>query len=174
MTADLLASGEAAFRETAPGRLTIDLGALADNWRALAKLAAPGRTAAVVKGDAYGVGLDKAGPALWSAGARVFFVAHSTEGIAARHILPSEAAIVVLNGLESGADPADYAEHGLKPAIGSEEELERWACAAQALRPGNSLRASSRHRDEAARLRVARRPSRAPWTGTARRAAPNC
>src|SRR5271165_2683701 len=130
MTADLLASGEAASRGTAPGRLTIDLGALADNWRALAKLAAPGRTAAVVKADAYGIGLENAGPVLWSAGARVFFVAHSTEGIAARHILPKEAAIVVLNGLEGGADPADYAEHGLQPAIGSEEELERWASAA--------------------------------------------
>ncbi len=131
MTADLLATGETASGETAPGRLTIDLGALADNWRALAELAAPGRTAAVVKADAYGIGLDKAGPALWSAGARVFFVAHSTEGIAARRILPKEAAIVVLNGLESGADPSDYAEHGLKPAIGSEEELERWARAAR-------------------------------------------
>ena len=31
------------------------------------------------------------------------------------------------HGLESGADPADYVEHSLAPAIGGEEELERWS-----------------------------------------------
>jgi alanine racemase len=111
----------------APGRLTIDLGALADNWRTLARRASPGRCAAVVKANAYGIGLAEAAPALWGAGARVFFVAHLTEGIAARRALPAEAQIYVLNGLESGADPADYIEHRLAPAIGSEEELERWS-----------------------------------------------
>ena len=112
--------------EAAPGRLTIDLAALADNWRTLARRAAPGRCAAVVKADAYGIGLDRAGPALWAAGARTFFVAHLSEGFAARRILPEEAEIYLLNGLEAGADPADYAAHRLKPAIGSAEELSRW------------------------------------------------
>ncbi len=109
-----------------PGRLAIDLGALADNWRALARIAAPGRAGAVVKADAYGIGLEKAAPALWAAGARVFFVAQFGEGVAARRLLP-EAEIYILNGLEAAADPGDYAEHRLKPAIGSEEELRRWS-----------------------------------------------
>jgi alanine racemase len=126
MTADSLALGSAAPL-TAPGRLTIDLGALADNWRMLARRAAPGRCGAVVKADAYGIGLDKAAPALWSAGARVFFVAQFGEGLAARRILPEEAAIYVLNGLERDADPADYVAHRLTPAIGSAEELARWS-----------------------------------------------
>jgi alanine racemase len=112
---------------SAPGRLTIDLGALADNWRALARRAAPGRCAAVIKANAYGTGVSEAAPALWAAGARVFFVAHFNEGIAARQALPAEAQIYVLNGLESGADPADYAEHRLAPVIGSEGELQRWS-----------------------------------------------
>jgi alanine racemase len=112
---------------SAPGRLTIDLGALADNWRDLARRAAPGRCAAVVKANAYGTGVSEAAPALWAAGAPVFFVAHFSEGIAARRVLPAEAAIYVLNGLESGADPADYVEYRLAPAIGGEEELERWS-----------------------------------------------
>jgi alanine racemase len=111
----------------AAGRLTIDLGALADNWRDLARRAAPGRSAAVVKANAYGTGVSEAAPALWGAGARVFFVAHFSEGIAARRVLPAEAAIYVLNGLESGAEPADYVEHRLAPAIGGEEELKRWS-----------------------------------------------
>jgi alanine racemase len=41
--------------------------------------------------------------------------------------MPAEAQIYVLNGLESGADPSDYAEHGLAPVIGGEEELARWS-----------------------------------------------
>jgi alanine racemase len=116
--------------EQAPGRLTIDLGALADNWRALARRAAPGRSAAVVKANAYGIGLAEAAPALWAAGARVFFVAHLSEGLASRRLLPAEAAIYVLNGLERGAEPADYAERGLAPVIGGEEELARWSASA--------------------------------------------
>ena len=112
--------------DSAPGHLTIDLGALASNWRTLARLAARAECAAVVKANAYGIGLDRAGPALWAAGARTFFVAHFAEGLAARRFLP-EAEIYVLNGLEAGADPADYAAHRLKPALGSEEEVSRWA-----------------------------------------------
>jgi alanine racemase len=111
----------------APVRLRIDLSALADNWRDLARRAAPGRCAAVVKANAYGTGVSEAAPALRAAGARVFFVAHFSEGIAVRRVLPAEAAIYVLNGLESGADPSDYAEHRLAPAIGGEEELTRWS-----------------------------------------------
>ncbi len=112
---------------SAPVRLRIDLTALAGNWSALARRAAPGRCAAVIKANAYGTGVSEAAPALWAAGARVFFVAHFNEGIAARRALPAEALIYVLNGLESGAKPADYVEHRLAPAIGGEEELERWS-----------------------------------------------
>jgi alanine racemase len=112
---------------SAPGRLTIDLGALADNWRALARRAAPGRCAAVVKANAYGTGLAEAAPTLWDAGARTFFVAHFSEGLVARRVLPAAATIYVLNGLESGADPEDYAQHRLAPVVGGEEELERWS-----------------------------------------------
>ncbi len=120
---------------SAPGLLTIDLAALADNWRKLAIRAAPGRCAAVVKANAYGIGLDQAAPALWAAGARVFFVAHLGEGFAARRLLPEEAEVYVLNGLEAGADPADYADHRLKPVIGGEGELERWSTLAKTRRP---------------------------------------
>jgi alanine racemase len=112
---------------SAPVRLRIDLGALADNWRILARRAAPGRCAAVVKANAYGIGLSEAAPVLWGAGARVFFVAHLNEGTAARRALPAEAVVYVLNGLESGADPADYVEYRLAPVIGGEEELARWS-----------------------------------------------
>ncbi|HTZ65977.1 MAG TPA: alanine racemase [Roseiarcus sp.] len=112
---------------SAPGRLAIDLGALGHNWRELARRAAPGRCAAVVKANAYGIGISEAAPALFAAGARVFFVAHLNEGLTARATLPPEAQIYVLNGLESDAHPGDYVEHRLAPVIGGEEELARWS-----------------------------------------------
>jgi alanine racemase len=111
----------------AAGVLTIDLGALADNWRFLAQRVAPARCAAVVKANAYGIGIEEAAPALYRAGCRVFFVAHVGEGKRLRAALPGEATVFVLNGLESDADPeSDYLPHGLTPVIGSPEEAARW------------------------------------------------
>ncbi|OYX84514.1 MAG: alanine racemase [Azorhizobium sp. 35-67-5] len=113
------------------GLLTIDLGALAANWRTLADLAAPAACAAVVKADAYGLGIADAAPALWAAGARVFFVAVFEEGRKLRRLLP-EATIYVLGGLLPGLGP-DFAAHDLRPVLGSLPEVEEWAafCAAR-------------------------------------------
>jgi len=113
--------------KSSPGLLTIDLAALADNWRELARRVAPAACAAVIKADAYGIGVENAAPALFEAGCRVFFVAHLSEGVSARAALGPEPKIYVLNGLEAGADPADYAAHGLAPVIGGEPELARWS-----------------------------------------------
>ena len=109
-------------------RLRIDLGAFHGQLARPSRYRRPRRCGTVVKAVvAYGTGVSEVAPALWAAGARVFFVAHFSEGIAVRRVLPAEAAIYVLNGLESGADPSDYAEHRLAPAIGGEEELTRWS-----------------------------------------------
>ncbi|MCE2922867.1 MAG: alanine racemase, partial [Roseomonas sp.] len=62
--------------------LRIDLGAIAENWRALALRAAPGAVAGVVKANAYGLGAARVAPALYTAGCRHFFVAHLAEGMA--------------------------------------------------------------------------------------------
>ncbi|MGU3494661.1 alanine racemase [Xanthobacteraceae bacterium A53D] len=104
--------------------LTIDLDALAANFRTLSALAAPARCAAVVKADAYGLGMDRAAPALWAAGARTFFVAQLDEGRALRDLLP-EAEIYVLGGLMPGLAPA-YAERALRPVLNSLPEVAEW------------------------------------------------
>ncbi|MCJ2065662.1 alanine racemase [Methylobacterium sp. J-088] len=106
-------------------RLTIDLGAIAANWRSLAARGPGSACAAVVKADAYGCGIGRVGPTLWTAECRTFFVAHLSEGIAARAALP-EAEIYILNGLPPGAAAA-FAAHGLRPVLGSVEELTEWA-----------------------------------------------
>jgi alanine racemase len=87
----------------------------------------------VVKADAYGCGLAAVAPALWRAGCRTFFVAHLSEGIAARNLLP-EAAIYVLNGLPPGHADA-FRAHALRPVLGDRSELSEWAEAAAGAHP---------------------------------------
>ena len=60
--------------------LTIDLGAVAANWRALDAMTAC-ETAAVVKADGYGLDATRVAPALAKAGAKTFFVALAEEGV---------------------------------------------------------------------------------------------
>lgn len=114
-----------ASADLACGRVTIDLGALADNWRMLARRAAPAAAAAVVKADAYGIGLEPAARALAEAGCRTFFIAVVEEGVRLRAALP-DATIYVLDGLPGGAGDT-FAEAQLRPVLGSWPEIEEWA-----------------------------------------------
>jgi len=111
----------------ASGRLTVDLAALAKNWRALDKVSAGALTGAVVKADAYGTGLVAASKAFFAAGARFFFTATPDEAITVRSILP-KAHVFVLDGLFPGA--ADiYIEERLMPVLSSLPQLEEWLAA---------------------------------------------
>jgi alanine racemase len=105
--------------------LTIDLDALAANWRLLRDRAQGAECAAVIKADGYGIGLVPAARALSKAGCRTFFVAHVSEGVAARQTCP-EADIYVLNGLLPGSDSV-YGACNLRPVLGSREEIVEWA-----------------------------------------------
>ena len=49
-------------------RLTIDLGALAHNWRLVRRACPSGHVGAVLKNDAYGLGVAPIAPALWALG----------------------------------------------------------------------------------------------------------
>ncbi len=110
----------------AGGRLTIDLVALAANWKALADHVAGGghTTAAVVKGDGYGTGLEQAAGALARAGCTTFFVALPEEGLRLRQAVPG-AVIYVLDGLIGAVDT--YATADLRPVLGSWPEIDAWA-----------------------------------------------
>ncbi len=124
--------------QAAGGLLHIDLDALAANWRALRDSAGGAETAAVVKANAYGTGIEQAVPALLRAGCRTFFVAHLSEAIRARSVAP-DAAIYVLNGLLTGTGPT-YVAHDLRPVLGSQDEIEEWAAFSRA--QGSRLRAA--------------------------------
>ena len=101
-------------------RLTIDLGALAQNYRTLAAEAAGAEVAPVVKADGYGLGAAQVADRLWAEGARRFFVARLAEGEALRTSLgPGRpATIYVLDGLTAGGG-ARLAAAQLTPVLSS-------------------------------------------------------
>src|SRR3954454_8528229 len=108
--------------------LTIDLGAIAANWRMLRDRAAPGRVASVVKADGYGLGAVPVGRALQAAGCQDFFVAHLAEGMALREALGPGPMIAVLNGFAPGADEAA----ALLPVLNGLGDIAAWRAAARA------------------------------------------
>jgi alanine racemase len=116
----MLASGEA----EAGGVLTIDLGAIAANWKQLGGMTAPVECAAVVKADAYGCGIARVVPALKKAGCHTFFVADIAEGRRVRALAP-DATVYVLNGLMPNTAAA-FADANLRPVINSTTELAEW------------------------------------------------
>jgi len=131
----IIASGSicSAPRPEPPGRvtapvLTIDPGAVVDNWRQLAARHA-GDTAAVVKADAYGLGAALVAPALASAGCRHFFVATPDEAFSLRTVL-ADPWIAVLNGCPAGME-RDFIAHRLTPVLNSLGDVARWRTCVQ-------------------------------------------
>ena len=111
--------------------LTIDLAALAANYRRLADTASGALCAGVVKADAYGLGAAGVAPVLADAGCRHFFVAHLEEGMELRRHVPADATIAVLNGSPEGVE-GDFLAHDLLPVLNSLEQIEGWQKAARA------------------------------------------
>lgn len=105
--------------------LTVDLAALAANYRLIRERLGETQAAAVVKADAYGLGAAEVAPALWAAGCETFCVAHVAEGMQVREALGRGPAIVVLNGLLPGAEDA-CGDDDLIPALGSLREIAAW------------------------------------------------
>ncbi len=109
----------------ATATLTIDLDAIAANWRALDRMSGPGvQTAAVVKADAYGLGVTRVARTLAAAGARRFFVAAAEEGAAVRQALGPGPQISILFGHMAG-DTEMIHDLDLTPMLNSLEQITR-------------------------------------------------
>jgi len=121
------------------GVLTIDVGAIQSNYRALWARVAPAECAAVVKADAYGCGIEPVVRALAKSSCKTYFVAHLAEARAVRALAP-EAAIYTLNGLPNGGAAA-FADANVRPVIGSTHELAEWDafCTSSGWRGGAAL-----------------------------------
>lgn len=106
------------------GRLTVDLDAIVGNWKKLAAKSDHGQCAAVVKADAYGLGAERVGKALYAAGCRDFFTATISEGIFMRKVA-KDARIYIFNGFNPAAE-SDYRRHHLTPVINSPIGIADW------------------------------------------------
>ncbi len=104
--------------------LTVNLGAVVENWRSLKDRIGRAECAAVVKADAYGLGAAQVAPALAEAGCSTFFVALLEEGAALRPLLP-DATLIALSGALPGAE-ADHARYGIVPVLNSLGDIARW------------------------------------------------
>ncbi|MBB5705601.1 alanine racemase [Sphingopyxis panaciterrulae] len=113
-------------------RLGIDLDALRANYRAIAERVAPARCGAVVKANAYGLGVARVGAALYREGCRDFFVAQLCEVGPLARVVGSDAAIVILNGLDPESE-AVCAAVGAIPVLNSLLQVARWRAHARAL-----------------------------------------
>nr|WP_194300424.1 alanine racemase [Acetobacter farinalis] len=112
--------------------MTIDLAAIAANYRALDARTPGAICAAVVKADAYGLGAAHVAPVLEKAGARQFFVAHVDEGLALRESLSPAARITVLHGARPDA-LEDCVRSGLRPVLNSLEQISQLRALARRL-----------------------------------------
>ncbi|MBT4711228.1 MAG: alanine racemase [Alphaproteobacteria bacterium] len=121
---------ETPISSAAGGAVRIDLGALGANWRLLVETAAPATCAAVVKADAYGIGMAPVASTLAAAGCTTFIVASLNEAVALRGVLGAAATILVLNGLLPGT-AKDTQAHGIVPVINDLAQLQEWQNLAQ-------------------------------------------
>jgi alanine racemase len=115
-------------------RLTIDLAGLAHNFAAVRAEAAGAEVAPVLKADGYGLGAGPVAARLWDEGARAFFVARLSEGVALRGALGGRpATIFVLDGVTEGDDARRLVQSGLTPVLNSLATLRAWrdACPAR-------------------------------------------
>ncbi|MGN6311118.1 MAG: alanine racemase [Xanthobacteraceae bacterium] len=132
------AASKAAAADTG-GTLTIDLAAIAANWQALARQLITVECAAVVKANAYGLGLKPVVAALSKAGCKTFFVADVAEARIVRS-QAKQATIYVLHGFtQDGAE--SFVELAARPVINSMTELAEWDAlvAARAWQGGAAL-----------------------------------
>ncbi len=102
--------------------VTVDLDAVVANWRELARRAPGAECSAVVKADAYGLGVDRVAPAFAAAGARTFFVVTPEEGLRLRRILGKGPVVYVMNGADLNAF-AELREHDVRPVLSA-----GWQC----------------------------------------------
>ena len=104
--------------------LTINLDAIATNYRLLETKANNAKVGSVLKANAYGLGVEQVAQQLQRVGCNVFFVATLDEGIRLRLITPN-AEIHVFNGILPGW-PAEMHKYNLCPVLNSLEQIKIW------------------------------------------------
>ena len=113
------------------GLLTVNLSAMASNWLVLKRHALGAECAAVVKADAYGLGVEQVALSLSLAGCRTFFVSTLDEAVELRRYMSIEHRIIVLGGLSHDMTPSGcssiWSDKHLIPVLFDFGHLERWS-----------------------------------------------
>ena len=108
------------------GELTIDLRAVRNNWQTLkSQLDSGVECGAVVKANAYGLGVKKIVLALYQSGCRNYFVTNLEEAVEIQSLLPADSRIFVLCGCNPGEE-LEFVHRGLIPVIISTAMFCRW------------------------------------------------
>ncbi|MCJ2180995.1 alanine racemase [Novosphingobium sp. 2580] len=116
---------------TAGARLTIDLAALAANYRLIQGRVSPSIVGGVVKADGYGLGAVQVARTLIREGCRHLFVALQSEAEALiAHV--DNVPVYILNGLLPGGEAA-CAALGAIPVLNSLDQIKRWTAQAAVL-----------------------------------------
>lgn len=113
--------------------IELDLDRLAENWHRVQGHFKGGRLGAVVKADAYGLGIEAVARRLAAEGCGVFWVGNLEEGRRVRRLLP-RVEVFTLNGL-GPEDLQIYRRERIVPTLGSLEDLRRAAAFGSAQDP---------------------------------------
>lgn len=105
-------------------RVEVDLDAIRRNWMLLKSTHAGQDCGAVVKANAYGLGVEMISAMLADVGCQHFFVATLEEGIQLRQLLTSQF-IYVFNGVQAGEETG-FLDYNLLPVLNNWQQFERW------------------------------------------------
>ena len=105
--------------------LSVKLSSIGHNYNILKSIANNSICSAVVKANAYGLGVRKISNKLINAGCTNFFVAHLNEGIELRNIIGNDFNIFILHGPKYN-QPESFHKNNLIPVINSNEQLKLW------------------------------------------------
>lgn len=106
--------------------LNIDLSAIINNYQFIRSQSSSAECAAVVKANAYGLGMDRIAPALFNeAECKTFFVANIVEAVNLRAFLP-DATIYVFNGLFED-QVETFIEYNIRPVLNDPDQIKLWS-----------------------------------------------
>jgi len=109
-----------------PLALIIDLDAVAHNFKMFCSHVKKGVIcAAVLKANAYGMGVKEVATRLYQEGCRHFFMAHLSEAIEIKNYVGADSFIYVVNGLRKG-DEEVYLHYNLIPVLGDPQQIHTW------------------------------------------------
>ena len=105
--------------------LTIDLGAIGNNYLLLKNKITPAICGAVVKADSYGLGADIVSSHLYDLGCNDFFVANIEEALSLRKSLNTKANIYVFGGIREKQEDI-FIHNNIIPVLNTEYEIYIW------------------------------------------------